>query len=236
MNLTVKDAAKLLDVSEKTIYRWIKQEFIPAYRINEQYRFNRAELLEWATSQRIKVAAEIFAEPPEESASLPTLSEALEAGGVFYRIEGNTRNEVLANVVQHLRLPEEVNREFLLQVLVAREEIESTGISEGIAIPHARNPIVQHITRPTVTLCFLEHPVDFKALDDKPVHTLFTIVTPTVRSHLHLLSRIAFALRDPGFRDLIMRQGLRDEILKEARRVEAGIRQQIAARDGERSR
>lgn len=236
MNLTVKDAAKLLDVSEKTIYRWIKQEFIPAYRINEQYRFNRAELLEWATSQRIKVAAEIFAERPEESVTLPALSEALEAGGVFYRIEGNTRNEVLANVVEHLRLPEEVNREFLLQVLIAREEMESTGISEGIAIPHARNPIVQHIGRPTVTLCFLEHPVDFKALDDKPVHTLFTIVTPTIRSHLHLLSRIAFALRDPDFRDVIVRQGLRDEILKEARRVESCIKQKSAEREAEERR
>jgi PTS system nitrogen regulatory IIA component len=233
MNLTVKDAARLLDVSEKTVYRWIKQECVPAYRINEQYRFNRAELLEWATSQRIKVAAEILAEPPDGQAALPSLSEALEVGGIFYRLEGNTRNEVLANVVEHLRLPEEVNREFLLQVLVAREEMESTGITDGIAIPHARNPIVQHINRPTVTLCFLEHPVDFKALDDKPVHTLFTIVTPTVRSHLHLLSRIAFALRDPGFKEVIQRQGLRDEILKEARRVEAGIKRPINAEGGE---
>jgi PTS system nitrogen regulatory IIA component len=223
MKLTVKDAARLLDVSEKTIYRWIKQQTIPAYQINEQYRFNRAELLEWATSKRIKVSAEIFAETESELSPLPSLSEALEAGGVFYRLEGNTRNEVLANVVEHLRLPEEVDREFLLRILVAREEMESTGITNGIAIPHARNPIVQHVSRPTVTLCFLEHPVDFKSLDDKPVHTLFTLVTPTIRSHLHLLSRIAFALRDAEFSDLIQRQGRRDEILKEIRRIESKI-------------
>ncbi len=223
MKLTVKDAARLLDVSEKTIYRWIKQESIPAYRINEQYRFNRAELLEWATSQRIKVSAEIFAETEHETSQLPSLSEALEAGGVFYRLEGNTRDEVLANVVDHLRLPEEVDREFLLRILVAREEMESTGIANGIAIPHARNPIVQHVNRPTVTLCFLEHPVDFKSLDGKPVHTLFTLVTPTIRSHLHLLSRIAFALRDEAFTDLILRQGRREEILTEIRRIEAAI-------------
>jgi PTS system nitrogen regulatory IIA component len=223
MKLTVKDAARLLDVSEKTIYRWIKQESIPAYRINEQYRFNRAELLEWATSQRIKVSAEIFAETEHDSASLPSLSEALEAGGVFYRLEGNTRDEVLANVVDHLRLPEEVDREFLLSILVAREEMESTGIANGIAIPHARSPIVQHVNRPTVTLCFMERPVDFKSLDGKPVHTLFTLVTPTIRSHLHLLSRIAFALRDEGFMDLILRQGRREEILTEIRRIEANI-------------
>jgi PTS system nitrogen regulatory IIA component len=223
MKLTVKDAARLLDVSEKTIYRWIKQESIPAYRINEQYRFNRAELLEWATSQRIKVSAEIFDEYEHESSSLPSLSEALEAGGIFYRLEGNTRDDVLANIVEHLRLPEEVDREFLLQILVAREEMESTAIADGIAIPHARSPIVQHVNRPTVTLCFLDHPVDFKSLDGKPVHTLFTLVTPTIRSHLHLLSRIAFVLRDSGFAGLVRCQARRDEILTEIRRLEEKI-------------
>ena len=60
MKLLVKDAARLLDVSEKTVYRWIKQGSIPAYRLNEQYRFNRAELLEWATARRISISPEIL--------------------------------------------------------------------------------------------------------------------------------------------------------------------------------
>ncbi len=59
MKLTVRDAAGLLNVSEKSIYRWIKQGVIPAYQINDQYRFNRAELLEWATSRKISVSPEI---------------------------------------------------------------------------------------------------------------------------------------------------------------------------------
>ena len=63
MDLSVRDSAQLLKVSEKTIYRWVKQGKLPAYRVNEQYRFNLAELLEWATSQRINVSADIFAEP-----------------------------------------------------------------------------------------------------------------------------------------------------------------------------
>jgi PTS system nitrogen regulatory IIA component len=52
---------------------------------------------------------------------------------------------------------------------------------------------------------------------------LFTMVSPTVRAHLTLLSRLAFALRDPGFQDVIRRQGLRDDILTELSRVEAGL-------------
>ena len=44
MQLNVRDAAELLFVSEKTIYRWVKQNELPAYKINGQYRFSRAEL------------------------------------------------------------------------------------------------------------------------------------------------------------------------------------------------
>jgi excisionase family DNA binding protein len=62
MKLTVREAAKLLNTSEKSVYRWIKQGLLPAYRINDQYRINRAELLEWATSRK-SVPPAIFEEP-----------------------------------------------------------------------------------------------------------------------------------------------------------------------------
>ncbi|TFH48663.1 MAG: DNA-binding protein, partial [Methanothrix sp.] len=123
MNLSVKDAAKLLSVSEKTIYRWIKQNLVPAYKVHEIYRFNRAELIEWATSRRMGVSADAFTEPESVAELPPNLYDALEAGGVFYRIEGKTREEVLANAVDHIRLPEEVDRGYLSQVLISREQI-----------------------------------------------------------------------------------------------------------------
>jgi PTS system nitrogen regulatory IIA component len=220
MNLSVKDAARLLSVSEKTIYRWIKQAIVPAYRVHEQYRFNRAELLEWATARRISVAPEAFQEPETDPTPLPSLSEALEAGGVFYRLEGKSRDEVLADLVDHLRLPEEVDRPYLLQVLIARERLASTAIGDGIAIPHPRNPVLLHITRPTVTLGFLENPADFHALDGRPVSILFTLISPTQRSHLHLLSKLGFVLKDRRFRKVLEGQGSREEIFAALRSAE----------------
>src|ERR1017187_9382100 len=213
MRLTVRDAAGLLNVSEKTIYRWIKEQIIPVYKINEHFRFNRAELLEWATSRRIQISADIFLEGEQSKDSLPNFSDALKAGGVAYRVGGSDKASVLRAVVDVLNVPEEVDREFLYQVLLAREALGSTGIGDGIAIPHVRNPIVLHISKPTVTLCYLEHPIDFHALDGQPVDTLFTLISPTVRAHLHLLSRLGFALRDPAFKQAIMEQAAREEIL-----------------------
>ncbi|MEJ2031978.1 MAG: PTS sugar transporter subunit IIA [Deltaproteobacteria bacterium] len=224
MNLTVKDAAPLLEVSEKTIYRWIKQGTIPAYRVNEQYRFNRAELLEWATSRRINVAPEMFQEPETDGLPLPSLSDALESGGIFYRIEGKRRNEVIAQAVHHLRLPDGTDRDYLLKLLIAREHLASTAVGEGIAIPHMRHPEAIYVASPAVSLCFLEHEVDFQALDGKPVHILFTLISPTLRAHLHLLSTLSLCLRNALFQDVLRRPGGREEILAVLRRTEAGLR------------
>lgn len=219
MNTSVKDAAELLRVSEKTIYRWIKQEVLPVYRVNEQYRFNRAELLEWATSRRMGISPDAFHELEAVGTPLPHLVESLETGGIVYRLDGNSRDTVLARLVDELRLPEEVDRDYLLKVLNARERLASTGVGNGIAIPHPRNPVLLHITKPSVTLAFLEEPVDFHALDGKPIQTLFCLISPTLRAHLHLLSMLSFALLNPDFRAAIENQASREEIFSTLKRV-----------------
>lgn len=229
MQLSVRDAARLFDVSEKTVYRWAQKGEIPVTRVNDQYRFNRVELLEWATARKVPVSPDIFVEQESEGLALPSLTEALEAGGIFYRIGGSDVASVLKEVVGHLRLPEEVDRDYLYQVLLAREALGSTGVGDGIAIPHVRNPIVLHVPRATVTLCFLENPVDFRALDGKPVTTLFTLVSPTVKAHLHLLSRLAFCLRTPSVRTAINGQAGREALTEAVRAAEAALPQPAKA-------
>src|SRR5258708_29939505 len=109
MQLTVRDAARILNVSEKTIYRWVAQGNIPAYKVNEQYRFNRAELLEWATSRRLNVSVELVQEPETSGAPLPSLADAVDAGGICYRLGGQDMASVLRALVQVMRLPDEVD-------------------------------------------------------------------------------------------------------------------------------
>lgn len=221
MQLSVKDAAAILNVSENTVYGWIERESIPYYKINEQFRFNRAELLEWATARGLHVSADLFTE--ENAVPLPTFSESLLAEGIEYGVKGNDQASVLRAIVDLMKLPEEVDRDYLYQVLLARETLGSTGVGDGIAIPHVRNPVVLHVSRPTVTLCFLETPIDFKAIDGQPVNTLFTLITPSMRVHLHLLSRLAFILRDPGFKAALKRQAPREELLEALGRSERAI-------------
>ncbi|MFO1476898.1 MAG: PTS sugar transporter subunit IIA [Verrucomicrobiota bacterium] len=224
MKLTVKDVAELLNISEKTVYRWVDERKLPGYRLSGQYRFNRAELLDWATANRINVSPLIFEEPEASSGPLPELSSALESGGIHYRISGSDKTSALRSVVEVLRLPDQVDRGFLLQVLLARESLESTAVGDGIAIPHVRNPIVLHVPSPVVTLCFLEQPVDFGALDGQQVQSLFTLISPTIKAHLHLLSRLTFALRHPEFKRLIVGQGSREDIFAALRGISRNLR------------
>jgi nitrogen PTS system EIIA component len=225
MQLTVRDVAEIFKVNEKTIYRWIKSGELPAYRFNSTYRFNRAELIEWATARRMNVPASLVQEPKSEEAPI-NLADALAAGGIHYRITGKDKDTLLRSVVDLMHLPEEVSRDFLLEVLMAREAMASTGIGDGIAIPHIRNPIVLHLPSPLVTLCFTEQPVDFGSLDGKPVTCLFTLVSPTARTHLTLLSRLAFVLRDPDLMAMLKTQANRDDILNQVRRVEVQLNTQ----------
>lgn len=229
MQLTVKDVANLLKVNEKTIYRWLKKEGLPSYKINNTYRFNRAELLEWVTARQIKISPDLFKEHENENLPMPSLLDALTLGGIYYRIKGDDKEAAIKSVVGLMRLPREVDRDFLLQVLLAREEMASTGVGDGIAIPHVRNPIVLHIARPVVSLCFLEKPIDFNSVDGKPVNCLFTLISPTVKTHLYLLSRLAFALQDKKFKGIIEKQGTQEEILSEIGRIESGLKKNAPA-------
>ncbi|MBN2711157.1 MAG: helix-turn-helix domain-containing protein, partial [Planctomycetes bacterium] len=123
MNLGVREAAELLSVSEKTIYRWVHDRSMPVTRIQDQFRFNRVELMEWAISHRIPVSPDIFREPESKGQPLPSLSQALSSGGILYRVEGNNRDDVLRNTVTHMNVPDGVDRDYLFAILQAREEL-----------------------------------------------------------------------------------------------------------------
>lgn len=223
MELRVREAAKLLAVPEKRIYRWIKEKGLPARQIRGQYRFNRAELLEWATAHQVHLSGDIFADTEGGGTKPPGLADALEVGGIFHGVNVTDSQTALREIVKNLPLPDDADREFLLDMFLAREALCSTGVGDGIAIPHVRNPVVLHVPKAIINLCFLATPIEFGAVDGRPVHTLFSLITPTVRTHLHLLSRLALALRDPGFKAAVSRRASVEEIIKEARRVESDL-------------
>lgn len=168
----------------------------------------------------------------EAQRALPGLEHAIRRGGIHYGLAGASKPEVLAAAVQAMRLPRGTDRRFLLDVLLQREALGSTAVGEGMAIPHVRDPSVIPVRSPSVAVCFLQTPVQFGALDGKPVHTLFAIVSPTVRAHLHLLSLVSFALRREEFRLAVLSREGRPAVLAAARAVDEAARARAEAAGG----
>lgn len=222
MQLTVPEVAQHLNVPEKTVYRWISEGDIPFHRVDGTYRFNPTELVEWANARNLKVSTSIYRDP-EGGPAVPTLAEALEAGGILYGITGADKEGVLRSMVEALPLPEDTDREMLFALVLAREKLGSTAIGKGIAIPHVRNPMILKVASARITLCFLDRPIDFDSPDRQPVRAMFWLVCPTVRAHTHLLARLAALVRDPAFQEALARRAGREEILQAARRVEAAL-------------
>jgi len=224
MHLTVADVASLLRTPPKQIYRWIDEGELNCNWFHDQPRFNRTELLEWATARHMPIAVEHFLDDEGDDPNFPTLVASLGAGGIHHNIGGADRQSVLRAVVDVMHLPE-VEKETLVQVLLAREATGSTGIGDGIAIPHVRQPIVMGGSAASISLCFLERSVDFCAIDRSPIHTLFLMISTTVRGHLQTLAKLGAAMSDPGFKNAVLRRASAEEILREAGRVEAGLPQ-----------
>ena len=186
---------------------------MPVHEAHERLYLNAVELWEWAAEHNVIVSRKLLEHSRRAPDDVPPLSALLRAGGVLRDVAGANKTAVLRAFVARLPLPPEQDRAMLLSVLEAREAMGSTGIGDGIAIPHVRNPIVLQIEQPFVTLGLLQHPVDFDAIDGVPVHALFIVVSPTVPVHLRILGRLGFVLRDPTLRALLRSRAPADEIL-----------------------
>lgn len=217
MKLSVADAARLASLPEETIYQWIEERKLPAQRIGGQYRINRAQLLEWATENKVALNPAVF-EAGEQTSSV---SRALRAGGIHRGIPGGAAEDVLQRIVRLLPLEDDSDRDMLAQLVVAREALGTTSVGDGIAIPHVRNPIVLADSGAILALCMLDSPIDLDAIDAKPIDTLFLLISPTVHEHLAMLARLAWLLRNDEFRLLLRNRAAEDQVLAAVDRLEA---------------
>jgi len=203
MQLTLRQAASYLNVDEARLRGWIKKRGLPVHKLNERLYLNPVELWQWAMENGVVVSRRLLDDAKQAVGEVPPLSALLDAGGIHYDVGGADKSEALRDVVARLPLPRDFDRDFLVTVLEAREAMGSTGIGDGIAIPHARNPILLHVDQPLVALCLLRHPVDFDAVDGIPVHALFVVISPSIPVHLKILARLGLVLRDAALRRLL---------------------------------
>jgi PTS system nitrogen regulatory IIA component len=140
------------------------------------------------------------------------MRDALKESCVIADLKGATKNEVLREMASSLKeaglIPDV---EEAVNVILERERLGSTGIGDGIAIPHGKMKGIDHI------LCAFgrsKEGVDFDAVDGKPVHILFLLLAPedSAGLHIQMLSRISRILRDPSLRKRLAEQGKQKDL------------------------
>ncbi|MDP6849432.1 MAG: PTS sugar transporter subunit IIA [Planctomycetota bacterium] len=200
MTLDLRQAAAKLGVSPDTLQRWARQGQLGMRRPGGELRFQEEELESWARKKGLSLRSQSDSTRTsvEENCDQPLIA-AISAGGLMRGVEGETPAGVLKNLVEGAPLAKSVDRSLLLERLLEREKMTSTGMGHGIALPHPRTPSQDFAMVPTVVIGLLQQPVDWMALDGERVHTALLLLSPNPKSHLQLLSRVAFILRDSSF-------------------------------------
>jgi nitrogen PTS system EIIA component len=131
---------------------------------------------------------------------LMTLMDILSANSVIVDLKGETKEEIIEELVDALEVGEVItNRDKVLQAVLEREKIMSTGIGDGIAIPHGKSDAVARLA---AALGTQKRGVDFEALDGEPAYVFFLLVSPANVSgpHIKALARISRLLKNDDFK------------------------------------
>lgn len=148
------------------------------------------------------------------------ISEYLRPEAIMMEIKAKEKiaaiNEVVAHMVENNMVSD--GEEFI-KALAKRENLESTGIGDGIAIPHARTNAVRDLV-----LAFAQSPqgIDFSSIDGKPSHIIFLIAAPESQKSEYIvaLAKLSRLLRKPSVREMLRSAKDRDEVMAIIRRNE----------------
>lgn len=144
------------------------------------------------------------------------IMDFLSRDAISVELKAKTKKEVIEELVDLLikaKKLEEINKNKVLKALLDREELGSTGIGQGIAIPHAKSDGVKEVV---ASFGKSNEGVEFDALDNKPVYLLFLLLAPMESSNLHIkaLAKISRLLKHKYFRSSLRKATNVEEIIK----------------------
>lgn len=204
--LTIEEVAKYLRVSERTVYDWAQKGEIPSGKIGTVWRFKKAEIEKWV-NDRLSSGSRSTA-----NSSVVQIKNILSPDRIVF-LEHSTKRDALVELSTNLgSAPQVKNGQELSTEILKREDLMSTAIGRGIAIPHVRLSSVTDLVM-SVGISKVDI-IDFQAIDDVPVRLLFMIAA-AYNQHSYYLQTLAF------FSSKLKNQDLRDALLSAKTAAEA---------------
>ena len=194
--MTLGQMAEYLKIARRSLLRMAQQGDIPATKIASQWRFMRTLVDDWLLD-RMKKIPQTELERLIRSDRMPIpLPRLLPPELVRLDIHGRSKERVLRQLCEPLvKSGLLVDSEAFLAKLIEREEMVSTAIFPGIAIPHARKPEECPIAEPRLVLGISREGVDFDSLDGLPTHALFLVCANQVSVHLKVIAELSLLFR-----------------------------------------
>ena len=185
-------------VSERTVYDWSQKGEIPCGKIGTVWRYKKADIENWV-NDRLSVNR---LSPQLSSVQVETI---LSPDRIIFLNYATKRDALLALAENLGAAPQVKNRHELSVEILKREELMSTAIGRGIAIPHIRLPSVTDLVVSVgISVCDI---VDFQPLDDEPVRLVFMIAA-AYNQHAYYLQTLSFfsaRFRNPDLRDSLLK-------------------------------
>lgn len=159
------------------------------------------------------------------------ITDLLDARSILLNASPKSKNEALDQIVDLMVKSEKINdKEAYRKQVYAREEESTTGIGEGIAIPHGK---CDAVTKPGLAAMVVKDGVDFDSLDGEPVTLMFLIAAPNTEDNIHLdvLSKLSVLLMNEEFTEALRNAETVEEfmgIINDADEKEAGIDERLA--------
>jgi PTS system nitrogen regulatory IIA component len=221
MDLEIQDVAELLNTSEGTISDWLADGKIPAYKIKDEYRFSRLEIEDWVINHNL-VNKDAEGQRSAGGNQQYCLYRAVHIGGVLNAVPGKTKEEVISNATELLAAPLKFDAAIMKDLLLDRERLMPTALNNGIGIPHTRE-VLLNTHQDIVAIVFPDEPIEYGALDGKPVHCLFFLFASEDKRHLQLLAKIAHLSNQIEARKFLHSQPNKKELLHYIKEWEAKI-------------
>jgi PTS system nitrogen regulatory IIA component len=203
--LTIEEVAKYLRVSERTVYDWAQKGEIPSGKIGTVWRFKKADIERWV-NDRLSVNK---LSPQFSSIHIETM---LSRDRILFLNYPAKRDALLALAENISGAPQVKNRQELATEILKREELMSTAIGRGIAIPHIRLPSVTDLV---ISVGISRTDIaDFQPLDDEPVRLIFMIAAAYNQHayYLRTLSYFSARLKNRNLRDSLLKSETSEEV------------------------
>jgi len=195
--MTLEEVAEYLRISERTVYDWAQKGEIPCGKLGTAWRFKRSDIEAWVDRQ--------LASENKTADVTPVFLQGMLTPDQIIFSKATSKKEALSELIDLLHSTKQIkNKNGLTEAIFFREELMSTGIGMGVAVPHVRLSSVKDIT---IAVAVVHDGItDYESMDNEPVNLVFMIAARKDQhvEHLKALGSIAGKLKEQSIKNQLL--------------------------------